>query len=219
MLKSYFKKKFGKKKETPANEKFYSPLRIALHSTVSVKTVDWIMMREQLNAAMVLPSSDLTVLAIGETVVNGDSIFNFYMTDDAEEEFILQLYCNKDTISESTLYKQVVNIVPLTESEWDGNLDAIGWNDLDLDDNTYNRVWSSERNGKVDFLTFEENVVESDKSTSYTNSYLLYSRTFKSLVDTEETEMLLVGVEESDDTAEITMMLGLKVPMSNITIQ
>jgi len=224
MLGTYLKKKFGKEKEIPAADQFYSPLRIGLHSTVDISTVDWLIMQEGLNDTMVLPSGRMTVLAIGKTVTDGDEIYNVYMTDQNNKEFILQLFCAEPadgnwTVAEATLFKQVVNIVPLTESEWDENMDAIGFNTIELDDNTYNRVWAEDYDGRVDLIKFDENVVESKKITGYTNNYLLYSRTFTSVTETEETEMLLVGVEETDETAEITMMLGLPVPLSNINIQ
>jgi len=223
MFGTYLKKKFSKDKEVPVAEKFYSPLRIALHSTIDISTVDWLIMQQGLNESMVLPSPRMTILAIGETKIDDDTIFNVYMTDQSDEEFILQLYCanksGKPTVIEATLFKQVVNIVPMTEAEWDENMEAIGWNTIELDGNTYNRVWSGDYDGRIDLMEFNENVVESNKTTSYINNYLLYSRSFKSITDTEETEMLLVGVEETDETAEITMMLGLPVPLSNINVQ
>lgn len=225
MFWTYLKNKFNKKKEVPAaTEQFYSPLRIGLHSTIDISTVDWLIMQEGLNKTMVLPLGRMSVLAIGETKTDdGNTIFNVYMTDQSDEEFILQLYCadkgGKPTVMEAILFKQVVSIVPLTEEEWDKNLEAIGFNTLELDDNTYNRVWAGDYDGRIDLIEFSENVVESDKTTCYTNNYLLYSRTFTSITETEETEMLLVGVEESDETAEIAMMLGLPVPLPNINIQ
>lgn len=223
MLKSYFKKIFGKDKEVAEAERFYSPLRIGLHSTINIETVDWITMKDQLNKSMVLPSSSFTINAIGETKTDDDSIYQIYAMDNDEQEFVLQLYCTNNggvpSVVEATLFKQVVNIVPLSESEWDENLDAVGLNTLELDDQVYDRVWGSDNDGRMDLIKFNEKVVESSKTTSYTNHYLLYSRTFISLTDTKETEMLLVGVEETADSAEITMMVGLPVPLSNINVQ
>jgi hypothetical protein len=224
MFGTYFKNKFGKKKEVPAAEQFYSPLRIGLHSTIDIPTVDWLVMQQGLNEKMVLPSGRMTVLAIGKTVTDGDEIYNVYLTDQNKEEFILQLFCAAPAIgemlvSEATLYKQVVNIVPLTKDEWSENMDAIGFNTIELDDNTYNRVWVADHDGRIDLVEFDENVVAHNKEMSYYNNYLLYSRTFTSVTGTEETEMLLVGVEETSETAEIIMMLGLAVPLSNINIQ
>ncbi len=223
MLKSYFKKKFGKDKEVPEAEQFYSPLRIALHSTINIKTVDWIIMKDHLNEMLVFPTSNMTVLAIGETKSNDDTIYQFYLIDDAKEEFVLQLYCvdkaGKPTIEEATLFKQVVNIVPMSDADWQVNMEAIGWESLELDDNTYNRVWFENNRGQADLMEFKEKIVESNKTTWYDNSYMLYSREFTSMVGTQETEMLLAGIEETDETAEITMMLGLSVPLHNINIQ
>lgn len=219
MLGSYLKSKFGGDKEVPAAEQFYSPLRIGLHTTITVKTVDWIIMKEQLNTKMVLPSSSLKVMAIGEMKTADDIIYQIYLMDDSKEEFVLQLFCSDDkTVAEATLFRQVVSIIPLSESEWDDNLDGIGHRILELDEKPYERIWG-EGTEQIDLIEFTENIVEADKSTSYTNSYLLYGRKFESLVGTEETEMLLVGVEETGETAEITMMLGLSVPLQNIEIQ
>jgi len=224
MLKSYLKKVFGGNKEVPASEKFYSPLRIGLHSTVKINTVDWLVIRSQLNRSMVLPSSDLSVQAIGETKNNDDTIYQIYMADNKGEEFILQLYCNEmsdgvSTVAEATLYRQVVNIVPLTESDWDDNMASIGDPTIELDKRSYNRIWGAENAGKIDMMEFNETVIQGSKTTEYTNRYLLYGRKFESVVKVNETEMLLVGVEETEETAEITMMLGLSVPVQNINVQ
>ncbi len=223
MLKSYFKKVFGGDKEVPASEQFYSPLRIGLHSTVKINTVDWLVMQGMLNDSMVLPSSSLTVQAIGETKNDDDTIFQVYMADDKDEEFILQLYCadkgGKSVVTEATLYRQVVNIVPLTESDWSDNMETIGNPTIELDGNTYNRVWGAESAGKIDMMEFNETVIEASKTIEYVNNYLLYSREFESVVRAKEVEMLLVGVEETTFTAEITMMLGLPVPVQNINVQ
>ncbi len=219
MLGNYFKKKFGKEKEVPAAEQFYSPLRIGLHSTLTINTVDWLTMVESLNKMFTLPSSDLTVLAIGETIQDKAKIFQIYMEDQSKTEFMLQLFCNKDAVSEATLFKQVVSIVPLTEEEWDENMDGIGGRIIELDGIDYERVWGENHEGKLDLVQFDEKIIEYDNDASYTNNYLLYGRKFESILGGEESEMLLVGVEESDETAEITMMLGLPVPLQNINVQ
>jgi len=177
------------------------------------------MLTEKLNTQMSIPSSDMVVLAIGETEQDKAKIYQVYLQDNSKTEFILQLFCNKDEVTEATLFKQVVNIVPLTEEEWDENMENIGNQTIELDDAIYNRVWGADSDARMDLVQFDEKVVESDTTTRYTNNYLLYSRTFESLTGDEETEMLLVGVEESEDTAEITMMVGLPLPASNINVQ
>ena len=219
MLGAYLKKKFGKEKEVSESEQFYSPLRIGLHSTITVATVDWLLLTEKLNGQMSLPSSDMTVLAIGETEQDKAKIYQIYLQDNSKTEFILQLFCNKDEVSEATLFKQVVNIVPLTEEEWDENMEGIGQTTLELDETIYNRVWGADSSAYMDLVQFDEKVVESDTITKYTNNYLLYGRTFETLTGDQQEEKLLVGVEESEDTAEITMMLGLPVPLQNINVQ
>jgi len=225
MLKSYLKKKLGiGEKEIPESQQFYSPLRIGLHSTIDIKTVDWIIIQESLNKAMVLPKGRLSVDAIGKVTIDNDEIFNIYLSDQNGESFTLQLYCAEPDkgdriVNEATLYKQVVNIIPMTEAEWEVNLDGIGHNVLDLDDREYKRVWLAESNGKVDLLDFEERIVRHSKIHHYNNHYMLYSREVESMVGTNENEFLLVGVEETDESAEITMMIGLPVPLSNINVQ
>ncbi len=219
MFGTYLKNKFGKKKEIPAADKFYSPLRIGLHSTIEIKTVDWIVIKEQLNKTMVLPSSNMSVVAIGEMKADDDLIYHIYMVDQSDQEFILQLYCTNIKVNEATLFKQVVNIIPLTESEWDEHMGSIGDKNIELDGNTYDRVWGSEHNGHIDLIKFNETIVEQNKTTDYVDNYLLYGRTFKNLTGVDEKELLLVGVEETDETAEITMMLGLSIPLHNINIQ
>lgn len=223
MIGTYLKKKFGKDKEVPAAEQFYSPLRIGLHSTIEIDTVDWLIMQSELNESMSIPTSNLSVLAIGEIETDGDSIYHVYMEDKDDNEFILQLYCmdkaGTKEVTEATLFKQVVNIVPQTESEWEDNTKLMGDNTIELDDNIYHRVWNGDYDGKLPLVEFKEQVIQHNKTTEYTDRYMLYSRAFTSATGAEETEMLLSGVEETDESAEITMMLGLTVPLQNINIQ
>lgn len=223
MLGAYLKKKFSKDKDVPVAEQFFSPLRIALHSTLNIATVDWLTLGEALHSSMKLPTGMLTVLAVGKTLAARDEIYSIYMEDTANEEFILQLYCtvkdSKASLQEATLYKQVVNIVPLSESEWEINTEGFGMPTLDLDDDTYKRVWSDSSNTKVDLIDFDETVVESDRTTEYKNCFMLYGRDITSMTGSKDTELLLVGVEETSETAEITMMLGLNVPLQNIKVQ
>jgi len=173
MLKTYLKKKLGfGEKEIPEAEQFYSPLRIGLHTTLDIKTVDWIMIQESLNKAMLLPSQRMSVMGIGKTLADGDEIYNIYLTDQNDEDFILQLFCAEQNtgdrvVNEATLYKQVVNIIPATEAEWEVNLAGLGHNLLNLDEKEYRRVWMAETNGKVDMLDFEEKVVLPNKTIQY----------------------------------------------------
>jgi len=223
MIGTYLKKKFGKDKEVPAAEQFYSPLRIGLHSTIEIDTVDWLIMQSGLNESMSIPTSNLSVLAIGEIDTDGDSIYHVYLEDNDNNEFILQLYCmdkaGAKEVTEATLFKQVVNIVPSSEGKWEDNLKLIGDNTIELDGNIYQRVWGDEHEDRIDLVEFKEQVIQHNKTTQYTDSYLLYSRVFTSPTGAEETEMLLAGVEETEESAEITMMLGLTVPLQNINIQ
>lgn len=224
MLGKYFKKILGKEKEISPKDKFYSPLRIGLHSTISINMVDWLLFKENINQSFVMPSSSLSVLCVGEIVLaNGkEKIYNFYIVDDINSEYILQLYVNvkndQESILESTLYKQVFNIAPLSSTEWDEYMDKIGNNTIELDDNIYNRVWASEHNGKVDLIDFYEKIISDDEPLEYDNHYLLYNRKVTSITGNENEELLLVGVEETDETAEIVMMVGLPISINNIDV-
>jgi len=222
MLGSYLKKKFGKNKEVPLAEQFFSSLRIGLHSTIEVNTIDWFVLQESLNKSMVLPTSNLSVLAIGESKVDDDVIYRVYVEDNDGNEFVLQLFCANDrgtvAVSDAMLFKQTVSKIPQSEEAWDEALKTIGFNTLELDDNTYQRVWSDDHEGQVDLLEFDEKIVQPHKTSDYVNNYMLYSRDIEGLGGTE-TELLLVGVEETEETAEITMSVGLPIPLSNINVQ
>jgi hypothetical protein len=220
----YIKRKLvSKDKEVPANEQFYSPLRIALHSTINVSMIDWFAAIPELHKALVMPHGSMSVLAIGTVDVDREKIFNIYMMDTKLEEFILQLYCSPNNmgqgmeVREATLYRQVAGATPQTEDEWTVEMYSVGDPEISLDDKVYNRIWSENSAGKVDLVTFEEDVIRMEETLHYTNNYMLYGRDIDAV--TPMTELLLVGVEESDDTAELVYSIGLTVPLSAIKVQ
>ena len=210
-------------KEVTANEQFYTPLRIALHSTINVSMIDWFAAIPELHKSMVMPQGSMSVLAIGTVNVEREKIFNIYMMDTKLEEFILQLYCSPNNmgqgmeVREATLYRQVRGVTPQTEDEWTVELYSVGDPELSLDDKLYKRVWSENSAGKVDLVSFEEDVIRMEETLHYTNNYMLYGREVVSTVPATET--LLVGVEESENTAELVHCIGLTVPLSAIKVQ
>lgn len=53
---NYIKRKLNiGNKEVPKSEQFFTPLRIALHSTISIQTVDWLIIQQNLNGSFKLP--------------------------------------------------------------------------------------------------------------------------------------------------------------------
>lgn len=225
---NYIKRKFFSNignKDVPKNEQFFSPLRIALHSTIEVNTIDWFLIQSQLNESFKIPTGSFTVLAIGEILVQSDIIYQVYLMDNSGTEYMLQLYCNKNRqgkneVSEVTLYQQVTMITPTTEEGWEENLSAVGFSTMELDGITYNRVWGDVNDNRVELMTFDENVViPNADSVNYTNHFLLYGREIGNPAGEPVTEHLLIGVEEKADEASMTMQIGLTIPIQNVKIQ
>jgi hypothetical protein len=228
MFGAYLKKKFGKgEQDVPPSQQFYSPLRIALHSTIEIGMIDWLGYNEQLNKSMKLPFGKMSILAIGKTVVDDSEIYNIYLQDEHSEEFTLQLFCTDNgrggdkEVTESTLYREVRNVSPLTEEEWTDELHPVGKVGYELDGNMYQRVWSDDYKGKIEMISFDEHIVRVNEELDYVNNYVLYGRELTAPYDgaAPAKEMLLVGVEETDTTAEIVTRIGLPIPPSAITVQ
>ncbi len=226
MIGAYLKKIFRRDVDVPANEQFYSPLRIAMHSTVDVDMIDWLTSLPELNASIVMPSGSLTVLAIGTTKVERDTLYDIYLIDAKRKEFSLQIMCAPNDqgkglqVVETTIWQEVRTVVPLTESEWEDEMSDIGKNVIKFEGNEYKRLWASDHNGKVDMVQFDEVIIHASDTLNYTNNYMLYSRDLMSLQGSEPPkELLLTGVEETDETATIVMRLGLTIPESSVKVQ
>jgi hypothetical protein len=189
--------------------------------------IDWLGYNEQLNKSMKLPLGKMSILAIGKTVVDDSEIYNVYLQDEHSEEFTLQLFCTDNgrggdkEVTESTLYREVRNVSPLTEEEWTDELHPVGKAGYDLDGNMYQRVWSDDYKGKIEMISFDEHIVRVNEELDYVNNYVLYGRELTAPYDgaAPAKEMLLVGVEETDTTAEIVTRIGLPIPPSAITVQ
>jgi len=227
MIFTYLKKKFGKKdKEVSVTEQFYTPLRIALHSTLELQTVDMIVLQSVLNPSFVLPSGPLEVLAIGSFTMDGTPIHQVYVKDFAGEEFVLQIVEGKNyrtqepTVDELTLYKQIVTLEPETDAELQRYLGDIGFDEIEVEEITYSRYWGDAYTEKVDFRKFEEKVITPSGPEQFTDEYLLYGREIDSPIRGEcVTEYLLVGIEEGTHSAQIMMQVGLKINPTDITVQ
>ncbi len=229
MLGNYFKKIFKREKELPDNEKFYSPLRVALHSTIDINMVDWLSVVTELNQSFVFPTGRLSVVAIGTTDTDeSNELHTFYLIDEKHEEFSLQVMCCPSVrgegmeVAESILFREVRNVTPMTEDEWAIEMEDIGRRSYDLDNNKYDRVWSPDYKGKIEPLAFEEKIILKEKTQQYTNNYVLYGRDISvpwADKDSTPRELLLTGVEETDDTAELMILIGLTIPLSAISVQ
>ncbi len=219
------KNKFaGKDKEVPASEQFYSPLRIALHSTITISMIDWLTTLPELNGSMIMPTGNMTVIAIGKTPTGRDEIYNIYMVDDDTQEFTLQLFCSPNDkgqgmeFREGTLYREVRNVSPQSEDEWTTELNDVGNLTYTLDGHEYKRIWGGDSVSKVDLESFEETIIRMEESLSYTNNYVLYARDLTQAAHTQQ-ELLLMGVEESEESAELVNRIGLAIPASAIKVQ
>jgi len=222
---NYLKKKFGRKdKDVPETEQFFTPLRIALHSTVILDTVDYLTNTER-HPSMPLPEGGCEVLAIGTFCISGSPFHHVYIKDQVGEEFVLQIAEGKDyrtqqpIVGEITLYKQIVTIEPETEAEIARHMSQIGFSTIEVDEITYQRLWGDKYTEKQDFRTFVERVVTPSGSQTYEDNYILYSREIADMFGSNVPEFLLVGYEESSDQAQIVMLVGLPMKVQNITVR
>jgi len=160
MLKKYFKKVFGGgDKEVPANEQFYSPLRVALHSTITLDMIDWLASTTEFHEDMKLPKGRMSVLAIGTTKVDSQEIFDFYLLDEDLEEYTLQVVTAPNAqgvgqeFVEGTLYREVRNVTPLTGAQWEAEMKHVGDTTFTLGDHKYTRVWSGDYDDKIELVS------------------------------------------------------------------
>lgn len=224
---NYAKKKLGigGNKEVPVTEQFYTPLRIALHSTIDLNTIDMLVLQGTLNPLFKLPAGSCEVLAIGNMDYDGTPVYQVYIKDGAGEEFILQIVEGKDyrtqepKADEITLFKQVVTFEPETEASLERTLNEIGFMDIELDGVVYQRLWGDNFTEKLDFRTYKEKVVTPGGEVSYTNNYVLYGREVEGVTGEPLTEFLLVGLEENETSAQIMMQVGLQMSQSDIQVQ
>lgn len=223
---NYVKNMFRRDKDVPSTEQFYTPLRIALHSTLALNSVDMVTLIGALHPLFVQPTGDLEVLAIGKFEMDGIPVHRIYVQDTAEEEFIIQLVEGKDhrsgepTVDELTLYKQVVTLEPETQASLQRALNDIGFTTIQVDEIEYDRFWGDQYTEKMDFRKFTESLVTPQDGTQrFVNNYILYGRTIRGITGDDVNEYLLVGLEEDDDQAQIMMQLGLQLNINDVKVQ
>lgn len=226
MLGKYLKKKFGSKdKDVPVTEQFYTPLRIALHSTIELQTIDMLILDTVLHPAFNLPQGSLEVLAVGKFDMDGVPIHQVYARDESGTEYILQLVEGKDyrtqepTLDEATLYQQIVSLQPETRASLDRYLGELGFMTIEVDGIEYNRIWGDAFTEKADFRMYREKVVTPAGKEEFTNEWLLYGREIDHPVGGGKvTELLIVGMEEGGGMGQILMQVGLKLNTSDIKV-
>jgi len=222
---NYFKKKWGRDKEVPAQEQFYSPLRIGLHSTIYVNTVDLLLMVDQLNPYYKLPSGDMSVNAIGTFTLEGNKVYQVYTEDPDGEEFILRIVEEEDfhtgdpKVAEVNLFKQVFTVTPETQASLERVLGDIGFLQIEVEGKTYDRLWGDQYTEKLDFRILNETVVTPRSTDTYVDNYILYGRTVNNVLGDDLTESLIVGIEEDDDRAQVIMQAGLSININDIEIR
>jgi len=227
MIGQYLKKKLGiGGKEVPLTEAFHSPLRVALHSTIRLETIDLLVLESVLHPDFVVPNSDLQVLAIGKFELDGMPVHQLYVQDQVGEEFVLQLVEGRDyrsrapIVDEITLFKRIVTLEPETETSLDRELANIGFHELTVGDVVYHRLWGDTYTEKVDFRTYSEKVITPAGVETYTNQWLLYGREVESPVGGDPiSEYLLVGIEENESAAQLMMQSGIALNQNDISVQ
>ena len=223
-IKSKIVGRVSKDKEIPAAEQFYSPLRIGLHSTVNVSMVDWLISLPELNKSMLMPDGNCTVIAIGIVDAGIAEIYNIYMVDGSINEFVLQLFCSPDDkgqgmiLREATVYRDVLEEYPQSDDEWTVALHNVGNKTFIMDGIEYERIWGAEHASKVDMETFNETIVRMEETIDYTNNYVLYGRELSQTTHNPQKELLLVGVEESEESAALIHRIGLPVPTAAVSV-
>ena len=228
MLNRWVKNRFGSgDKDIPAAEQFYSPLRIALHSTIELTVVDMMILKESLHPKFTLPQPPMSVLAIGKLEMLNTPMYRVYLKDSGGEEYILQIVEGEDyrsgepTVEELILFQQVVTIEPSSEASLDRCLSSIGFMDLKLDEIQYDRTWGDQFTERLELAECEESIVEPNGSVNvYQNHYVLYGREVDHPIEDEKvTEHLLVGLEEDSHSAQVAMQIGLKLNIQDVKVQ
>lgn len=229
MFKKYFKKVFGGgDEEVPANKQFYSPLRVALHSTITLDMIDWLTSMTEFHPDMKLPQGRMSVLAIGTTKVDKQEIFDIYLMDEHLTEFTLQIVSAPNAqgvgqeFVEGSLYYEVRNVTPLTGAQWEDEMKHVGDTSFTLGDHKYTRVWSGDYDDKIELVSFNEEIIRMEETLHYVNNYVLYNRELNVPWATDgksSVELLLVGVEETDETAELVHRVGLNLAATSIHVQ
>ena len=224
MLGKYLKGKFGKAEEIPPTEQFYTPLRIGLHSTITIETVDLLGLTTQFHPNFKLPNGTLDVVAISTIDNDPDKIYRISAVDNDQTPYIVQLVSSYDPrsgeqdITEAMFFQQVSNYEPLTQEEWNGVTDKLGAAAYEVDGLTYERVWGEEQDGVIELFVFEEDVVALDGETKYTLNQMLFGRELTNY-DAETTEFVLMSVEEDDDRDSIITNIGFIIPPQAIRVQ
>lgn len=230
MLGRFFKKKIEKSraKEKPETLEFFSPLRIGLHSTINVTSVDLIGLADVSHPQFNFPIAPLTVVAIGQIKNDDDTIWRIYGVDTDETPYIIQFVESYDPrgggndVADMMLFRQTNKYEPLSQTEWNSVPEQLGAEQYELDGLTYDRIWGKEIEGKIDLFVFEETVVERKGKSDVKCHQMLFGRSVENvLLYINDVEFLLVGVEEnlSEEQDTIITQVGYSIPATAIKVQ
>jgi len=228
MIRRWFKNKLGSREETPENGQFYTPLRVALHSTITVSAVDLIGLGGTYHSSFSTPNGTLDVVGIG-TIDNGrDKVYRIYAVDFDETPYIIQLNISYDPrsgesdVSEVMFFQQVKTYEPLSQKEWDQVPKQLSGSTYAVDDVQYERVWGDDVEGDIDLFVFDETAIELEGKKEYTHHQMLFGRDLVNKLTNEEIpEFVLVGVEETkpDGPDMILTNVGFIIPLQAVKVQ
>jgi hypothetical protein len=218
MLGKWLKKKLGKQAEVPATEQFYTPLRIALHSTLKVSTVDLIGLSS--HKEFTTPNGDLDVVSIATVDNDPDTIYRVMCYDQDETVYVIQLHAiydprnDKAEVNEVMFFKIVDHYEPLDYDEWHKRYQKMRERTYTYGDVEFDRIWGEEVDKAIDLFGFEEKSVGLAGESTTEVSQMLFGR---ELGDVDE--FLLTSAERDDNMDAIIHFVGYVLPAQAVQVQ
>lgn len=167
-----------------------------------------------------------TALAISRLKLFGEKTYRIYMKNtENDDEVFMQL--NQDG-SEVIFFKQAYEFQPESDEDWSDWLNTddglIGYSDIETpDDETYLRLWGSGK-WSAPISVVEDIEIAGEQSESEEGEYNSDSMLFSRILDSDETEYLLVAVEfdldngEDDILANIVIYKGFGIHSMSLSV-
>lgn len=209
--------KFRKAPELPT---YPSPLGFRIGAAVTLDDLEFRALGDKLR--MEFPGGTQIIEAYGK-IEMGDGIIvhRFYTTDDAMFQITTD---GGDNVDEVKLFVAYDTVFPASGEEWgfwvDETEGVIGDPEFEIKDGTnFTRAWFEDSEGHVPMVDVEETVVtnaETGESFLVEHGMMLYARWVD---DSEEmAEWLLLGVEDTGESASVELMLGVDLDESSFDV-
>lgn len=193
------------------------PLGLHIGGVLTIDELDFKLIGARTNMTFPDDMATMVIKAYGKIVLDPQTTIHRFYTD--ADGYFFQVTEENDEVVELLFFAPHDTVYPANEEDWElWKEELIGDETFETrDGEVYNRAMSEDYEGMIDAFEFEEHMTEGDGDTFIIeHTMMLYARYVDEVDDT--IEWLYVGVEDTGETAEVALYLGMNVDETMIEI-